>query len=145
MSNESIKYLIETYTYEAGVRKLKEKLYELFREINLKYLNNDIKLPFTISKDFIENLFKNYPKFKIKKISNIDKVGVINGLYATSAGIGGITIIETYKKFSNNFLDLELTGQQGDVMKESMKVAKTLAWNIIPKSNKDELHNVQLW
>ena len=41
---------------------------------------------------------KNYPKFKIKKISPIDKVGVINGLYATTAGIGGITIIETYRK-----------------------------------------------
>ena len=30
-------YIIENYTYEAGVRKLKEKLYEIIREVNLNY------------------------------------------------------------------------------------------------------------
>ena len=33
-------YIIDTYTYEAGARKLKEKLYEIYREINLKYLTD---------------------------------------------------------------------------------------------------------
>ena len=56
----------------------------------------------------------------------------MNGLYATASGLGGITIIESFKTPSDSKLSLELTGQQGDVMKESMKVAKTVAWNLIP-------------
>ena len=66
-------------------------------------------------------------------------MGTINGLYATSAGIGGITIIETTFFPSTNFLELKLTGQQGDVMKESMSVAKTLALKLIPEKILKEL------
>ena len=53
-------------------------------------------------------------------------------MYASSAGLGGITIIECSKMFSETVFSLELTGKQGDVMKESMKCSKTLAWNLIP-------------
>ena len=40
---------------------------------------------------------------------------------------------------SEKTLSLELTGQQGDVMKESMHVAKTVAWNLLPNSIKKSL------
>ena len=40
---------------------------------------------------------------------------------------------------SSTFLELRLTGLQGDVMKESMNVAKSLAWNITPLERKKEL------
>ena len=129
-----ISYLINKYTYEAGARKLKEKLYEICREINLNYLMGKIKLPFNIDKKFIDDLFFNYPKIEYKIINKNPKIGLINGLFATSAGIGGITIIESYKTYSNNLLELTLTGQQGDVMKESMKCAKTLALNTLPEN-----------
>ena len=56
--------------------------------------------------------------------------GVINGLWANSLGMGGIIPIECFYWPSNNFMDLKLTGLQGDVMKESMNVAKTLAWKL---------------
>ena len=39
-TDEIIKFIIETYTYEAGVRKLKEILTEIIREINLEILSN---------------------------------------------------------------------------------------------------------
>ena len=139
INDETLIYIIDTFTYEAGVRKLKEKLYEIVREINLQYLNGKIKLPINVTIEFVDKLFKNYPKHKIKKINDFDKIGLVNGLYATSAGLGGITIVEAHKKYSPGFLDLELTGQQGDVMKESMKVSKTLAWNLLPDKIKDEL------
>ena len=127
-------YIIDTYTYEAGARKLKEKLYELYREVNLKYLiNGENSLPFKIDKDFIDKTFDNYHKVDIRMIHNTPKVGLVNGLYATAAGVGGITIIETFKFISNTHLELKLTGMQGDVMKESMNVAKTLALNLIPR------------
>ena len=58
-------------------------------------------------------------------------IGLVNGLYATTVGLGGITIIEVLKNHSAQSLSLHLTGMQGDVMKESMNVAKTLAWNLI--------------
>ena len=138
-SDHNIIYVIDIYTYEPGARKLKEKLYEIIREVNLEYLKNNITLPYTITKEFIDKLFINCNKFNIKKINNEPLVGLVNGLYATNSGIGGITIIETFKNYSNNIFDLLLTGQQGDVMKESMQVAKTLSWNLIPKELKEKI------
>ena len=49
----------------------------------------------------------------------------MNGLYATSSGIGGI-IVEAFRTLSDRKLDLELTGHQGDIMKESVRCAKTV-------------------
>jgi ATP-dependent Lon protease len=53
--------LIETYTLEAGVRKIKEKIVEIIREINLKrfYSEDSVKLPYTVTKDFCIELFEN--------------------------------------------------------------------------------------
>ena len=64
---------------------------------------------------------------------------MVNGLYATSAGVGGLTIIESCKTHSETKFSLELTGQQGDVMKESMSCAKTVAWNLIPDDIKKKI------
>ena len=143
LGDTELMHIIDTYTYEAGARKLKEKLYEIYREINLQYLTNTNGfLPFKIDKDFIDTVFENYDKVDIKLIHNEPKVGLVNGLFATAAGIGGITVIETYKFTSSNHLELRLTGMQGDVMKESMSVAKTLALNLIPTSILDKLENI---
>ena len=43
--------------------------------------------------------------------------------------------------FSNTFLDLKLTGMQGDVMKESMNVAKSLAWDLLTDEEKEIVSN----
>ena len=139
INETTIKHLIITYTNEAGVRKLKEKLYEILREINLNFLNNSLELPVTIDIHFIDTLFHNHHKHIIKKINTTPLVGIINGLYASNSGLGGITIIEVFKKRSGNFLQLELTGHQGDVMKESMSVARTLAWNMLDKDLQDKI------
>ena len=53
--------------------------------------------------------------------------------------LGGITIIETFPFLSENKLKLELTGQQGNVMKESMSVSKTVAWNLLTNEQKKKL------
>ena len=144
LEDNELMYLIDTYTYEAGARKLKEKLYEIYREINLQYLTDSVDfLPFKIEKDFIDKVFENYDKVDIKLIHNKPKAGLVNGLFATAAGIGGITVIETYKFISSAHLELKLTGMQGDVMKESMSVAKTLALNLIPLDILEKLENVE--
>jgi endopeptidase La len=142
IQKDTIKYIISNYTNEAGVRKIREKIFELVREINLKKITDDnIRLPFEITEEYVKELFNDKPKVSIKRIAKMPQIGFVNGLYATVAGTGGITIIECVKTPSDRKLSLELTGQQGDVMKESMMCAKTLAWNIIPKNIKKEIND----
>jgi len=142
LKDEDIIHLIDTYTYEAGVRKLKEKLVEITRMINLERIyGEDIKMPYEFNKDKIEEILSNKPKITFKKIAKNPTVGLVNGLYATSAGVGGITIIEAGKTHSEQKFSLELTGQQGDVMKESMRCAKTVAWNLIPQEIKKKIQD----
>lgn len=133
LNDSMIKYLIEFYTNEPGVRKLKEILFDLYGEINLEILkskNNSIKtIPIQINREDIDNKYlEKYKKILEKKIHPNNEIGIINGLWANSLGMGGIIPIQTLFFPSSTFLDLKLTGLQGDVMKESMSVAKTLAW-----------------
>ena len=121
-------YIMNNYTFEAGIRNLKQKLFEIIRELNLNYLinPNKYKLPINISQQMVENIFYNKLKILYKKINSKPQIGLVNGLYATGAGIGGITIIEACKTPNDSKLNLMLTGQQGDVMKESVNVLKLL-------------------
>ena len=142
--DEMIEYIIEIYTAEPGVRKLKELLFDLYGEINLEILQNStqnvIELPIVITKDNLDNKYlKKYNKIPDKKIHLKAEIGVINGLWANSMGVGGIVPVQTLYFPSSTFLELKLTGLQGEVMKESMNVAKTLAWNLTPDDTKVQL------
>ena len=142
-SDTVLEYIITNYTFEAGIRKLKEKIFEIVREINLRYLMNSKKVmsyPIDVSLDLIKEIFSNKPKMLLKKIADAPHIGLVNGLYATTAGIGGLTIIETFKTPSDSKLSLILTGQQGDVMQESVKCAKTIAWNLLPNDIKSNIN-----
>ncbi len=141
--NDVIKFIIEKYTNESGVRKLKEILFEIISEINLEILNHENgekNIPIVITKDQIKDKYlKERHEIIHKKIHNKSSVGVMNGLWANAMGMGGIIPIECFYLPSNNFLDFKLTGLQGDVMKESMNVAKTLAWKLTSKAKKTKL------
>ena len=139
---EILEFIIDNYTYEAGARKIREKIFEIVRELNLRNMCGETKIfPFTVTKDFItKDIFSERPKVIHNRISKTSRIGLVNGLYATGAGLGGITVIETFEIPSDNKFSLELTGQQGDVMKESMKVARTVAWNILPNTIKKKLY-----
>jgi endopeptidase La len=129
-----IEYIIDNYTFEAGIRKLKQKIFEIIREINLRCFMDQhyAEFPIDITIDIVNEIFSDKPKIILTKIANNSHIGLVNGLYATSTGSGGITIIETFKTPSDSKLSLMITGQQGDVMQESVKCAKTIAWNILP-------------
>lgn len=137
--NKVLKFIIYNYTLEGGIRKLKQIIFEIVREINLQYLKNLKKyaLPITITEDIVKDIFSNKLKINYKKIADKPSIGLVNGLYATNSGIGGITVIESFKTYSSTKLSLMLTGQQGDVMKESVECAKTIAWNLVPKKYRD--------
>jgi ATP-dependent Lon protease len=57
-------------------------------------------------------------------------VGVISGLWANAVGGGGIIPIQANWFPASQLLTLKLTGSQGEIMKESMNVALTLAWKL---------------
>jgi hypothetical protein len=143
MSDEIITYIIDAYTIEPGIRKLKELLFDLYGEINLDLLRNncnDIIVPIQITREKIETKYlKKYQMIQYIKIHNKSKIGIVNGLWANALGRGGIIPIQTLFYPSSTFLNLQLTGLQGDVMKESMNVAKTLAWNLTNNEMKKKL------
>uniref|UniRef100_A0A6C0CQN2 Lon proteolytic domain-containing protein n=1 Tax=viral metagenome TaxID=1070528 RepID=A0A6C0CQN2_9ZZZZ len=142
ISDEVIKYIIDQYTCEPGVRKLKEILFEIIGEINLSILQNEVDypLPIVITKDDVKYKYlKNRHEVKPKEIHTKSRVGLISGLWANALGQGGVLPIEISYFPSATMLDLKLTGKQGDVMKESMTVAKTLAWNLACKNYPEKM------
>ena len=146
--DDVIKFLIDEYTCEAGVRKLKEVLFEIVGEINLdilkQELTTEVKIPIFITiEDIKTKYFKEKPDIKVKKINETSEIGIINGLWANSIGQGGIIPIQAQWRPSNKFLDLHLTGMQGDVMKESMSVALTLAWKLVPYETKKHIEEFE--
>ena len=161
-----IKCIIEEYTCEAGVRKLKELLFEIISEINLEILKNNcvVNFPILITKNEVTlNYLKDRVSITTYKIHTENRIGIINGLWANSAGMGGVLPIEIQafptclggddvvcagsgNNSGNNsgggggrFLELKLTGSLGDVMKESVQVALTMAWNFTDKNTQQVL------
>ena len=140
-SDEVVTFLIETYTCEPGVRKLKELLYEIIGEINLEIMQDfeqEIEIPLHVTIQSIKEKYLRLRTPVIPKTIHCDhQIGIINGLWANAVGQGGIIPIETHLYPSHTFLDFKLTGMQGDVMKESMNVAKTLSWSLISDEQKE--------
>lgn len=140
-TDELIKYIIETYTNEPGVRKLKELLFEIISSINLDILKKTqkYKLPIVITRDIIHEILYERNNVRYLKINNISKIGIINGLWANDYGNGGILHIESKFFYAEKPFELKLTGLQGNVMKESMNVAMTVALNLI---NENQMKNI---
>ena len=140
MSDDIIRQIIVLFTTEPGVRKLKEILFDLYGAINLELLQpSDLAIPIVITMESIDKYLKKYRRITEQTIHNKPMIGIINGLYANSLGNGGIIQIEASFFPTGTFLDLKLTGLQGNVMKESMNVAKTLAWSLCPHDIKQQL------
>lgn len=142
-TDDIIQFIIETYTYEPGVRKLKEILFEILSEINLEILQNTTKqlpIEMTLTKELIKNKYlKDRHEISFAKIHDSPTAGLVTGLWANSLGKGGIIPIECIYYPSSTPLDFKLTGLQGDVMKESMNVSKSLAWKLTSTKNQEKL------
>ena len=141
--NKVIEFIISNYTKEPGVRKLKEILFEIIGEINLTELANNKNIkeyPINVNiEDIKYKYLRDRHEYRVKEIFNEHKVAVVSGLWANNYGQGGLLPIEAKYLPSSQFLDLKLTGMQGDVMKESMNVARTLAWNLLGEKRQGEL------
>ena len=145
IKKKNIIYLIENYTMEAGVRDLKRKISNIMLSLNLDRLYNrglfkNQKSKINITNNIIQKILDK-PKLEIEKIHLTPSIGVINGLYATSMGTGGIVPIQIFHLFSTNNFELKLTGNQGKVMQESVQCAFTTSLNYI--NNNKEKYNIQ--
>ena len=142
ISDETIKQIIISFTMEPGVRKLKEIIFDLYGEVNIELLKKaetSIDIPIKMTMDLVYKYLSKYRLITEQSIHKTPMVGIVNGLYANKMGRGGIIQIEASFFPSTTFLELKLTGLQGEVMKESMNVAKTLAWSLCSSEVRDKL------
>lgn len=118
IDEDMILYLIRYYTREAGVRQLERTIASLARKTVLAVLK-DKKEKIVVDKDLIKEWLGN-EKVDYGKKETVDQVGTVTGLAYTSFG-GDILQIEA-NQFDGKGA-LILTGQLGDVMKESASIA----------------------
>ena len=144
ISDEILLNIINNYTYEGGVRKLKKILYEITRELNIKNLTNQklisnkVNFPFTLSQNDVDFILEDYNKCSHDKIHQNDSIGIVNGLWANCLGQGGILPIESLLIPSTNLMTVKTTGSLEKVIKESIDVALSVAWNNIDETKKME-------
>jgi ATP-dependent Lon protease len=132
IDESDIKQFIYDFTSESGVRDLKHKMEQVLLHLNKKDLFDDSNTDTIYLKyDLIIKYLGDKNRNQRKMIPLADKVGYINGLYATSIGGGGITSIEICPMKIGEHFQLKLTGSMGDVMKESIQVAFTRACSYI--------------
>jgi len=138
----SIKNIIRHYTRESGVRSLEREISKLTRKA-IKDIVTKKENKIEIKENNVDQ-YLGVKKFKYGEIEDVDKVGVVTGLAWTEVG-GELLSIETLVMPGKG--KLELTGKLGDVMKESMRAAKSyvrskcLDFGIIPPTfDKKDIH-----
>ncbi|MBM6925652.1 endopeptidase La [Pseudoflavonifractor phocaeensis] len=120
LSDEAIRTLIRGYTRESGVRILERQIAALCRKAAMRIVSGDIK-SVTITESNLEKLL-GIPRYHPDHLPQTEQVGVVNGLAWTSVG-GELLEVEAAVVAGTG--KVELTGNLGDVMKESAQAALT--------------------
>ena len=120
--DEALKVIIDTYTREAGVRWLKKQLAKAARHVSEKIVSGKAELPFSVTTANVAGILGKEPvRHEMARKEPVP--GVITGLAWTPVG-GEILFIEC--TFMPGKGKLTLTGQLGDVMKESATISLSL-------------------
>ncbi len=117
-TDEALRFMISGYTKEAGVRNLERKIADVCRGVAMEVAAGS-KKTFRIDKEAVIN-YLGHQKFFSEVSERINKPGIATGLAWTPVG-GDILFIEASKMKGKG--NLILTGQLGDVMKESAQAA----------------------
>ena len=120
LNQTGIKELINSYTREAGVRNLEREIANVFRKVARDKIEKNTK-KIKVNKKKVSD-YLGAPRFYSELAERTTKPGVVTGLAWTAAG-GDILFIEASKMKGKG--RLTLTGQLGDVMKESATAAMT--------------------
>jgi ATP-dependent Lon protease len=119
ITDEAVEELIEHYTREAGVRSLERTIASVIRGVAVKVAEGD-NTPRVIKTEDDLREYLGAIKFTSDVAERTEETGVVTGLAWTSVG-GEILFIEATRMFGTG--KLQLTGQLGDVMKESAHAA----------------------
>jgi ATP-dependent Lon protease len=123
--------IINKYAREAGVRGFENNIKKILRKIAVKIAKGPKKVPKTV---LSEKNLKDYlgkPIFTTDRYYEVNPIGVATGLAWTS--LGGATLYIETVKYPAEKTEMKLTGQAGDVMKESSQIAWTYVQSNIEK------------
>ena len=120
INDEAIKFVIDGYTRESGVRSLQRVFSSLIRKSMAQILKNDLD-SMIIDEAKVEELLGS-KRYKFDEKMKEDKVGVVTGMAWTAYGGDTLPVEAMVMSGSGK---LQLTGQLGDVMQESAKAAYT--------------------
>ncbi|RLE29048.1 MAG: endopeptidase La, partial [Acidobacteria bacterium] len=121
-ADEAIKEIISRHTRESGVRQLEREIGRLGRKVARKIAVGQT-LTVDVNKDQVQELLGR-PKVHPEHAADTDQIGVVTGMFYTPVG-GDIMFVEASPMPGKG--ELVLTGQLGDVMKESARAAWTYA------------------
>jgi ATP-dependent Lon protease len=122
LPDEAVSEVITGYTREAGVRQLEREIGKLARKVARKIATREVER-LTITREMVDDLLGR-PKVHPERAAREDQIGVATGMYYTPVG-GDIMFVEASTMKGKG--ELVLTGQLGDVMKESARAAWTYA------------------
>src|SRR3989441_2710417 len=124
VSDAAMRVIVGDYTREAGVRNLERELGKLLRKVATKIAGKDATGPVTVDEGDVRT-YLGRQKFWFEAADRTSVPGVATGLAVTGTG-GDVLFIEATRMESENGQNgdgLTLTGQLGDVMKESAMIA----------------------
>ena len=119
VTDDAIREIITCYTRESGVRSLERKLAEVCRKVDMRLLAQEEPKKITVTGSNLEE-FLGIRRYLPDRLPGSDQVGLVTGLAWTS--VGGETL-EVEVNVMDGSGKLELTGNLGDVMKESAHAA----------------------
>ena len=122
LEDKALETIISKYTREAGVRGFKKQLSKIVRVAVERIVSGKVKTPYKINEDMLFDILGRQ-KVRYEDALKEDLPGVVTGLAWTPVG-GDILFIES--SFMKGKGELILTGQLGDVMKESAKISLSL-------------------
>ncbi len=139
IEDDTIKALINGYTMEAGVRGLKKQISSLCRYAAVELVRNN-KEVLDVKPEDLSDYLDQRP-IKHESILEKKQAGVVTGLAWTAVG-GEILFIETMLTKGKG--NIKVTGQLGDVMKESVDIALSLVKSMYPEKSeifeKNDIH-----
>jgi ATP-dependent Lon protease len=144
VSDELLETVATEYTREAGVRQLERELGTLLRKAATRIASGEATAPVTLDLDAVRDALGRQKHFQEAAIRTATP-GVATGLAVTGAG-GDVLFVEAVRMPGERKDALVLTGQLGDVMKESARIALSYVrghageLGIAPESLDGEFH-----
>lgn len=127
ISDKALEKVIHNYTREAGVRSLERRIGDLYRKAAREFLENK-KQVIRITESSLEK-YLGKERISFADANEEDEIGIVRGLAWTSVGGDTLQIEVNVMPGKGN---LQLTGQLGDVMKESAQTALTYIRSVAP-------------